>query len=388
MPVASAPTPKLLTTLWVLLGLHVALLYITLDGFNGLLNAQGHPLGADFITYWAASYLAQLGTPAAAYDASMLLAAEQLVAPVNMTHTGWFYPPPFFLLVYPLASFDYVWAYTMFSVLGVLFYALTMTKLTQGSGLLILALAFPALFLNLTSGQNGLITVSMVALAFYYLEKKPLLAGSLLGLLTIKPQLLLLFPVILLWTKNWRALGAFVMSSALLAGTSTLVLGWDIWPAFLTGLSEAKRYLENGIPLDRMPTVFALVRQINGSLAWAYGLHAAVATVALAALYCIWRLSENNAVRGTALIATTLLISPYLFDYDLVWQILPILWLFQLGQARGWMAGERALLIITWSLLLYVELGLYLLTEQVVTIGAVINLALLWAAYRRARHAF
>jgi len=150
----------------------------------------------------------------------------------------------------------------------------------------------------------------------------------------------------------------------------------------------AKTYLETDIPLERMPTVFALVRQIEGSLAWAYGLHALVAALAIVTLLATWRLSQQASIRGIALVAATLLISPYLFDYDLVWQILPILWLYQLGHKSGWLAGERALLVITWSLLLYVKLGLYLVTGQVVLVGAVVNLALLWTAYRRARHAF
>ena len=155
--------------LWALLGLHIALLYFTLDSFNGLLNAQGHPLGADFITYWAASYLAQMGSPSEAYDALTLLATEKLVAPVNMPHTGWYYPPQFLLMVYPLAYLDYALAYLAFSVLGFLLYLAVFSRLTRGNGLLIVTLAFPALFLNITSGQNGLITVSIISISLYYL---------------------------------------------------------------------------------------------------------------------------------------------------------------------------------------------------------------------------
>lgn len=374
--------------LWALLGLHIALLYFTLDSFNGLLNAQGHPLGADFITYWAASYLAQMSSPTEAYDALTLLATEKLVAPVNMPHTGWYYPPQFLLLVYPLAYLDYALAYLAFSVLGFLLYLAVFSRLTRGNGLLIVTLAFPALFLNITSGQNGLITVSIIAISLYYLEKRPVLAGTVMGLLCIKPQLLLLFPLMLLWTQNWRALVAFISSSLIFASLATAVFGLEIWPTFLNGLSLAKAYLETDIPLERMPTVFALVRQSGGSLAWSYSLHALVAGLAVVTLLATWRHSQQTTIRGTAFIAATLLISPYLFDYDLVWQILPILWLFQLGLQTGWLVGERCLLVITWSLLLYVKLGLYLATGQVVLIGAVINLALLWAAYRRARHAY
>ena len=377
------PSHLLKSVLWGLLGLHIALLFLTLDRFNGLIDSQGLPLGADFITYWAASHLAQFGHPEQAYDALALLASELLVAPIKMPHTGWYYPPQFLLVVYPLAALHYATAYLVFSVTGLLLYLYAFSVMTQRRGILILFIAFPALFLNLLSGQNGLLTVSIAALSLYFLERRPLLAGSMMGLLCIKPQLLLLFPVVLIWSRNWRALSAFTVSSLTFAALATVALGADVWPAFLHGLSLAKTYLETDIPLSRMPTVFALSRQAGTSVALAYALHGLIALTALATVLTIWSRSRCMEIRGMALIAATLLISPYLFDYDLAWHALPMLWLYQLGSRNGWIAGERLVLCITWMLLFYVKLVLYLLTGEVILPGALISLALLWAVYRR-----
>lgn len=369
--------------LWILLGLHIAWLFLTLSNFHGLLDARGLPLGADFITYWAASQLTQTGYPAAAYDPVQLLAAERLAAPVLMPHTAWYYPPQFLLITLPLASLSYAWSYLAFSLTSLaifLFAAITISRHRFAIALI----ACPAVFINLASGQNGLLTAALAALALHHLNKKPLLAGSLMGLLCIKPQLLVLFPLLLICSRQWQAFMAFLLSSLVFAICATLILGLDVWPAFLGGLAEARHYLETDIPLARMPTVFALVRQAGGTLALAYSCHAVIAAVALAAVVQIWSRSQSLPVRGSALVAATLLISPYLFDYDLVWHVLPLAWLYQLGSRHGWLRGERLILCLTWMLLLYVKLMLYVLTGQVILVGAVINLALLWLTWRRA----
>ena len=44
----------------------------------------------------------------------------------------------------------------------------------------------------------------------------------------------------------------------------------------------------------------------------------------------------------------SLLISPYLYDYDMVWLGLVIAWLCVHGVARGWRAGEREWLVVLW----------------------------------------
>lgn len=369
--------------LWILLGLHIAWLVLTLRKFDGLLDARGLPLGADFITYWAASHLAQTGYPAAAYDSLQLLAAELLVAPVRMIHTAWYYPPQFLMVTLPLASISYAWSYLAFSLISLALFIFAALTISKGRFAIAL-IACPAIFLNLASGQNGLLTASLAALALHYLNQKPLLAGSLMGLLCIKPQLLVLFPLLLICTRQWQALLAFSLSSLCFAICATLLLGLEVWPAFLGGLADARHYLETDIPLARMPTVFALVRQAGGSLPLAYASHAMIATLALAAVWQIWSRSQCLQIRGTALVAATLLISPYLFDYDLVWHVLPIAWLYQLGSRHGWLYGERLILCLTWMLLLYIKLILYVLTGKIILIGAVISLALLWLAWRRA----
>ena len=69
-------------------------------------------------------------------------------------------------------------------------------------------LAAPAVFINAVGGQNGTWTAALFGGGLSLLERRPLLAGGLLGLLIYKPQLALLIPVALLAGRHWRAFAA------------------------------------------------------------------------------------------------------------------------------------------------------------------------------------
>ncbi len=62
-----------------------------------------------------------------------------------------------------------------------------------------------AVFINAVGGQNSTWTAALSGSGLSLLERRPLLAGGLLGLLIYKPQLGLLIPVALLAGRHWRA---------------------------------------------------------------------------------------------------------------------------------------------------------------------------------------
>ena len=76
--------------------------------------------------------------------------------------------------------------------------------LRSRSGWLLLALAFPAVFINLGHGHNGFLTAALFGGALATLERRPLVAGMLFGLLAYKPQFGMLIPLVLLATGRWR----------------------------------------------------------------------------------------------------------------------------------------------------------------------------------------
>src|SRR5690606_26627131 len=97
----------------------------------------------------------------------------------------------------------------------------------------LLALGFPAVFVNLGHRQNGFLSTALLALALLTLDRRPLLAGVFFGLLAYKPQLGPMIPLVLLATGRWRTIGAAVATVAALAGAVTVFLGVEVWQAFL-----------------------------------------------------------------------------------------------------------------------------------------------------------
>ena len=96
----------------------------------------------------------------------------------------------------------------------------------------LIALAFPAVFVNIGHGQNGFLTAALLGGALHLLDRRPWLAGVLIGLLAYKPQFGVLIPVALLAAGRWRTIGAAVATVAALLAVSFVMLGGGVWHAF------------------------------------------------------------------------------------------------------------------------------------------------------------
>jgi alpha-1,2-mannosyltransferase len=68
------------------------------------------------------------------------------------------------------------------------------------------------------------------------------------------------------------------------------------------------------------------------------------------AVVWVWRSTNAMALRGTALCIATLMLTPYLFDYDLIVLALPIAWIVSLGLSGGFLPWEKTALLTAWLL--------------------------------------
>ena len=84
-------------------------------------------------------------------------------------------------------------------------------------------LASPAIFVNATLGQNGALTASLLFAGLLLAPKRPIFAGVLLGILTIKPHLRVLVPFCLLASGNYRAILAASLTTICMVVASGLV---------------------------------------------------------------------------------------------------------------------------------------------------------------------
>jgi len=308
-----------------------------------LTNGAGRPFGDDFINYWSAAALAWHGRAAEIYDWSAFHAFEERVVGAALDFYHYSYPPVLPVLTAPLAVIGYVPALFVWLVAGWLcfFQALRTVwpDLRPDRGVLFLALATPAVFISAVGGQNGAFTAAFLGGGLSLLERRPIMAGVLLGLLIQKPQLGLILPVALLAGGYFRALTAAAITAAALVLASILLFGPEIWTAYFHNAAILREaVLENGVGVwHRMVSVFVAARRLGVGVPAAYGVQAVIGLAVAAVVALMWHRDVAAPAKNALLVVGTFLATPYLQDYDLVVGAFVALWLAELypeGMAR------------------------------------------------------
>lgn len=313
-----------------------------------LITPIGLPFGADFLSLWSAGWLAATGNAAGAYDPAAIYAAQQVGVPAATTLTLFHYPPPFLLLLAPLSHLPYLAAFILFTGLTGLGFLWVLWRLRPSFSTLLLALAYPAFWLNLLSGQNAFL--SGVFLGMALLVRTPWIQGIWFGLLTYKPQLGLPIPFALAIGRRWMVIWNAAFAALILAWLSLTSFGPGVWQAFFNNSEQPLAILAAGrIPLDRMATAFSAVLLLGGSLSTAFIAQGLSVLIALLGTMAIWKSpAASQNLKGAALGLAMLMATPHLFNYDLTILAVPlILWLKE-AESTKWLPGERILLLLTW----------------------------------------
>jgi hypothetical protein len=305
----------------------------------------------DFAAFWTAGRLALEGHALEAYDPASMYAAEQSRIAGFDAELPWVYPPHFQLLVAPFAALPFLAAYFAWSLVTLGLLVFVLYRVAPASATPWLVLGFPTTYLTFTFGQNGFLTAALLAGALLCLgQRRDLTAGLLLGILTIKPQLGILIPFALLAAGRWHAITSAIVTLAVLVLASGLVLGWELWPAFVTALGPAASNLEAGVlPWKHLASPFASLASWGAPSIWAGAVQALLALGALAVTVVVWRRRDLTFEIKAAILASGTLISvPYLFSYDLMIHAVAMTFVAWDGHKRGWLRGERTALAILW----------------------------------------
>lgn len=310
------------------------------------------PLALDFLPFWSASYLGLNGHALDAYDVIKLTRVEILVEPYMRDLNGimpWLYPPTMLLFVLPLALLPFWVAYGVFAFGALLLFVRVVRMIAPWPQAIWPILGFPGIALVLVAGQAACLTAGLAGLSLCLLRRHAGWAGVCAGLLFVKPHLAILFPLAFLCCRAWRALAACLATALTSWLLSLVAFGPETLLAFLHGAQAAQGTVAEGqAHLFRMPTVFIMARMMHAPILVAYALHAMAALAAAVVVANAWRKPCAYPLRAAALVTASLLISPYLYDYDMVWLGLVIAWLCVHGVARGWRAGEREWLVLLW----------------------------------------
>jgi hypothetical protein len=125
-----------------------------------------------------------------------------------------------------------------------------------------------------------------------------------------------------------------------------VVFGADLWFVFLKDAPLVREIMEAGmLPWHKMPSAFVFFRYLGVPLDAAYALQAATALGVAAAVAHVWRRVGATPLAWAALVAATLLVPPYTFDYEFAIMGLPLVLLAGDMSARGATRNEKIALL-------------------------------------------
>ena len=335
----------------ILLGICAIAMAGWIAASDGLIDRNGKPIGTDFSNVYAAGALTWQGRPAEAYEPALQHGAEKAIfGGRDVPFYGWHYPPFFFAIAVIVASVPYAWGLSIWLATSLVAYLAAMRAILPRPETLLTAAAFPAVFVNIGHGQNGFLTAALLGGALHLLDRRPWLAGVLIGLLAYKPQYGVLIPVALLAGRRWSTIGAAVTTIAALVAVSFVTLGGGVWHAFAdsTTFTQTVVLEQGGTGWEKIQSVFSAVRMWGAGVHSAYAVQIALALALAASLAWLWQSDAAFELKASALATGSLLATPYVLDYDLVVLAVAIAFFARHGLSRGFRDYEISLLAAAW----------------------------------------
>lgn len=319
---------------------------------HGGVDRNGFLLGSDFISFWTVGHM--LGAGGDPYDGAAHIAAQRAFFASDTGYTAFFYPPSFLPFCRPLGLLDYFPALGAWLVATGTVYLCAVRAWWRQAGMdarpWLAFLAFPAVPIVVTHGQTAFLVAGLLGLGAWLVPSRPVLAGVLFGLATIKPQFGLLLPLVLLLTREWKVIAAATLTALALAAFAALAFGPQVWPDWLAASARAQEAMAAGaVGYAKMTSPFAALRLVGASTGVAYAVQGAV-SLAVAGL-----LAQAAWARrwSTGLAATTLagapLVTPFVLDYDMVVLAFPLLWLTGEGLRDGFRPWDKLAILLAFA---------------------------------------
>ena len=133
------------------------------------------------------------------------------------------------------------------------------------------------------------------------------------------------------------------------------VVGIETWHAFLQSLPVASEatLMQGRADWAKLQSLFALTRVLGGSAALAWSLQIALSSLVSILLCLMWRSCRVPfELKAAALATGALLVTPYLFLYDLMVLAVPMAFLIRLGRSSGHLSGDMPVIGLASLLIL------------------------------------
>jgi hypothetical protein len=310
----------------------------------------------DFLVFHAAARAVIEGNLAVVYDTAALTDLQNTLyasrLPYELGFRPFLYPPIWLLDLLPFGLLPVGLAVSAFLTLSAGLSAVALRALKLGWPVILAVLTAPAAIWVVIAGQNTFLSAALLYGGLALLERQPVFAGVLLGLLAYKPQVWLLVPLALLAARAWRALLALAAIVAFLSLVTWLLLGGNTWLAFM----DAARHASNGSGAaemyarvhTHMATLLAAAKTLGFGNDFAMALQLAGSALAVGAVVWVFARYPASDERTAILVTATFLVSPYTLNYDLLLLMPAAALLFLHPLPDGYRPGERAVYLSVW----------------------------------------
>jgi len=287
------------------------------------LDVIGYPLGRDFINVWSGPQVAFGDKVSALFDLRGYHEAIGRLFGTPLPFHNWGYPLFTLPAFWPLAQLPYFWALTVWTVgLFAIFAAIVLGEVEpeRRRQALLLLVFTPACLINMIGGQNGFLSAVLFLGGVLNIDRRPILAGALIGLLTFKPHLGIVLPFALVALGAWRVIASAAVTALALVAASTAIFGVDAWRDYFAVVGPYQTLLlQNfeGFYTNMMVSVLASARKMGVPYSLALGVQVTVSLCVIAvAMWAVRRIADPCA-RAFLLVSATLLATPYAFNYDM-----------------------------------------------------------------------
>lgn len=333
----------------------------------------------DFANYWMAGQLIREGRVMDLFGPHPVYFAHLTAAfGADFPWHNWSYPPHYLLLVWPLGYLDYEVAMLVFLAATGGLFLVVLHVLAREAGPMVWVAAGPFIAHNFWVAQNGYISASLGLGALALRDKRPVLAGVLLGLLTVKPQLGLLFPFLLLAEKRWSMIASAALTTLLLVGASSAIFGVETWKGYFDEVVPYQAFVMRALEgtfLAMMPAFYGALRNWTVAPDVALTLHLLVAIpVALVTIVAFFKVADVR-YRTALLVLGTFVVTPYALSYDLG-LLVPALALLAGSGTAGWPEDRHRIALLAVAMLLPVVM--MPLGEMYLSLAPFVLLAVYW----------
>jgi Glycosyltransferase family 87 len=324
---AHAKLPTYATAAFILIALLPPLLVLSvlwIRPIAGLTADRTAMAARDYTDMWAAGHFVAIGNGEVLFDRAGFNAGLRALFGAGFPDQMWPYPPPILLLAVPLSALPLGPGFLLYAAgsTGLLWLVLRYGGMRRTACWAILL--SPAVAENALAGQNGALTGALLLGGLFLADRRPVLAGIMLGALIIKPQLGVLAPVCLLASGNWRALAAMTTSAILLIALSDAVFGLDTWVGFFRYtqpmVSAVLHAPWQGLPWQRIfASPLMAARSMGAGLPVAWSLQAAVVLLCVALVWRVWCVpSADPILRASLTGLLALAAAPWVHTYDMI----------------------------------------------------------------------